>query len=216
MLTEIYLYHTCSYHEIEGGNGAPGALVLADALLENHVLRQVVVDKNPVARAGGRALLRAMKGAEWFDITRTLQCRECNFDAEKTWPGVEKRAGSGAGAGGAPRKAAAGGLGGSGRRRSFDTDSFDMRQPQGVWRCDLAHPYERAVANVLVELAWAQDSQNWGPATSLDGAPFVLNEPEIGVAWTRCGCPQPAASIARAPPVRVRVEIMGLIVPRTD
>lgn len=25
ILNEIYLYHACSYHEIEDGNGAPGA-----------------------------------------------------------------------------------------------------------------------------------------------------------------------------------------------
>jgi hypothetical protein len=53
---------------------------------------------------------------------------------------------------------------------------FDPNEPGGVWECDLSNPYERVVANELVELAWSQPGENWQNET-LDDKPFELREP---------------------------------------
>jgi hypothetical protein len=60
--------------------------VIGDALQENGTLRTIILDQNPLSRQGGCALLRAMKGAEWHGIERTIQCRECNFDSTMRLP----------------------------------------------------------------------------------------------------------------------------------
>lgn len=63
-------------------------------------------------------------------------------------------------------------------------DIFDPLEPGGHHVCNLADPYERVVANELVELAWKQDGENWANET-LDGKPFSLPEPEPGEIWYR-------------------------------
>jgi Ran GTPase-activating protein (RanGAP) involved in mRNA processing and transport len=63
-------------------------------------------------------------------------------------------------------------------------DIFDPLEPGGHHKCNLADPYERVVANELVELAWKQDGENWESET-LDGKPFSLPEPEPGEVWYR-------------------------------
>eukprot|EP01043_Picozoa_sp_COSAG02_P057511 COSAG02_NODE_6995_length_3237_cov_2.095602_1_plen_941_part_00 len=63
-------------------------------------------------------------------------------------------------------------------------DIFDPLEPGGHHVCNLADPYERVVANELVELAWKQDGENWENET-LDGKPFSLPEPEPGEMWYR-------------------------------
>ena len=54
---------------------------------------------------------------------------------------------------------------------------FDPQEAGGMHRCDLTDPYQRAVAWELVELAWAEDGENWQDE-SIDGAAFELREPE--------------------------------------
>lgn len=63
-------------------------------------------------------------------------------------------------------------------------DIFDPLEPGGHHVCNLADPYERVVANELVELAWKQDGENWENET-LDGQPFSLPEPAPGEVWYR-------------------------------
>jgi hypothetical protein len=56
--------------------------------------------------------------------------------------------------------------------------------PAGIWECSLDDPYQRTVANELVELAWTQPGENWRDET-LDGKPYELIEPKVGEVLTR-------------------------------
>ena len=63
-------------------------------------------------------------------------------------------------------------------------ESFDRGEPGGTWRCDLAKPLERMVANELVDLAWVEEGENWKDET-LDEKEYELPEPPTGEVWTR-------------------------------
>jgi hypothetical protein len=71
---------------------------------------------------------------------------------------------------------------------------FDPAEPSGTWHCDLGNPYERVVANELVELAWTQPGENWKNET-LDGAPYQLPEPGPDEMWTRDDWKLPEAGV---------------------
>lgn len=67
-----------------------------------------------------------------------------------------------------------------------DTSSqlFDPAEAAGTWECSLDDPYQRTVANELVELAWTQPGENWKDE-KLDGKPYELVEPALGQVLTR-------------------------------
>ena len=101
---------------------------------------------------------------------------------------------------------------------------FDPVEPDGIWDCNLADPYQRTVANELVELAWTQPGENWRDE-KLDGSPYELIEPEPGQVLTRDDfkLPEegvlsvtyvPSARVARRPDVlseKTFYELVGLI-----
>ena len=65
---------------------------------------------------------------------------------------------------------------------------FDPTDPAGVWDCSLDDPYQRTVANELVELAWTQPGENWKDETlEIDGKKeaYELIEPKAGQVLTR-------------------------------
>ena len=65
---------------------------------------------------------------------------------------------------------------------------FDPTDPAGIWDCSLDDPYQRTVANELVELAWTQPGENWKDETlEIDGKKeaYELIEPEPGQVLTR-------------------------------
>ena len=73
---------------------------------------------------------------------------------------------------------------------------FDPKHAGGPWECDLSDPYMRMVAWELVELAWAEEGENWCDET-LDGKPFELAEPGPGVLWTRQEFALPSTGVLR-------------------
>ena len=74
------------------------------------------------------------------------------------------------------------------------TELFDRDEPGGTWVCDLSLPYERMVANELVDLAWVEEGENWKDET-MDGKSFELPEPPPGETWTRDDYRLPEAGI---------------------
>ena len=61
---------------------------------------------------------------------------------------------------------------------------FDPADAGGHHKCDLGDAYQRMVAWELVELAWAEEGENWSDEC-LDGAKFDLEEPAPGEIWQR-------------------------------
>jgi hypothetical protein len=160
------------------GIATRAAFVFADMFRENLSLKEVIMDGNPLGLSGGSAMLRALRASHILDFARGLYMRQCNFDEAVTdsahamsHTGVPKARGSRSYEG--PDKTVV-----------HTIDHFDPSEPAGSWRCDLGDPYERAVANELVELAWAEEDENWENET-LNGAKYNLPEPPPGVMWTR-------------------------------
>lgn len=74
---------------------------------------------------------------------------------------------------------------------------FDPSEPTGMWICDLENPYERVIANELVEKEWVEHGENFISET-LDDAAFQVPEPPAGVFWTRKDFRLPDAGILKA------------------
>lgn len=144
--------------------GERGGFVLADTLQENTTLETITLDKNPIGQRGGVALLRALKGYDALGVDRLISMQQCNFEAVEYPDELEK----------------------SLSHETLWGRTFDPMQPQGVWVCNLDDPYGRSVANGLAELAWVEDDQNWDDElTTLNGSPYDLPEPDVGIVWTR-------------------------------
>ena len=75
-------------------------------------------------------------------------------------------------------------------------DLFDPAEPAGKYELDLGDCYERMVAWELVELAWEEDGENWADET-LDHGEFNLEEPPLGVDWTRDDWQLPQSGVLR-------------------
>jgi hypothetical protein len=142
----------------ENSIGEKGAMVIADALKENKVLEQLTLDNNPVGPRGGRAIFRAFVTLVFLRRDCTIEIKGCNFSLSD--PSTDKI------------------LSPNG------VEQFDREEPGGTWACDLSVPYERMVANELVDLAWVEDGENWVDET-MDGKDFELPEPPPGEIWTR-------------------------------
>lgn len=142
----------------ENSIGEKGAMVIADALKENKVLEQLTLDNNPIGPRGGRAILRAFVALVYLRRDCTIEIKGCNFSLSD--PSFDKIL--------SPN----------------NVEQFDRGEPGGTWVCDLSMPYERMVANELVDLAWVEDGENWKDET-MDGKDFELPEPPPGEIWTR-------------------------------
>ena len=121
--------------------GEKGAIVLADSMKENETVQQLILDNNPIGHLGGRAILRCL-------CYMVVHKREtlCEFSIKRV--NLECR---------------------DPLERDFDhlnpsqmrPPLFDPQEAGGTHTCNLADPYQRSVANELVELAWTQDGENW-------------------------------------------------------
>ena len=142
----------------ENSIGEKGAMVIADALKENKVLEQLTLDNNPVGPRGGKAIYRAFATLVFLRRDCTIEIKGCNFSLSD--PSIDRIL--------SPN----------------NVERFDRAEPGGTWTCDLGKPYERMVANELVDLAWVEDGENWKDET-MDGKDFELPEPPPGEIWTR-------------------------------
>lgn len=142
----------------ENSIGEKGAMVIADALKENKVLDTLTLNNNPVGPRGGRAIYRAFATLVFLRRDCTIEIRGCNFSLSD--PSIDQIL--------SPN----------------NVEKFDRGEPGGTWTCDVSKPYERMVANELVDLAWVEDGENWMDET-MDGKDFELPEPPPGEIWTR-------------------------------
>lgn len=167
--------------------GPRAAFVLVDMLSENETIEELVLDGNPIGLGGGGAVLRALQWSNLLEIDRKISIHECNFDqaiSESSHAGSRKAYGS------TTRIVKTGGFEVvNGMKRPIthaihSIEHFDPQKPAGIWRCNLALPYERAVANELLQMAWAEEGENWEGET-LDGQAYSVPEPPPGILWSR-------------------------------
>ena len=115
--------------------GEKGTMVLADAIVENTTLHQCQLDENPIGPRGGKAVIRAFAALALLGRDTEIDVRGCNFDLAD------------------PSKSL--------MISPNGVEDFDRTEPGGTWTCDLSKPFERMVANELVDLAWKEEGENW-------------------------------------------------------
>ena len=147
-----------------------GAMVMADVLKEDKTLATVLLNENPIGQRGGRAVLRAMRKMVEYQWEKDIQMFGCNYDLQEASEDLFDPAEPGS--------------------------SCDVCKGGGTYELDLEDPYQRMVAWELVELAWADEGENWADET-LDGGHFDLDEPEPGETWTRADWQLPGDGILR-------------------
>ena len=160
--------------------GERGAMVIADVLKENAGLELVKLNENPIGQRGGRAILRALRKILQYGWHTEITVARSNFSlVDESQKGTtrwkEADDPTDTGEHGAKRQIL-----------MFDRNQplFDPANAGGFHKCNLADPYDRMVAWELVDLAWAEEGENWSDE-KVDGGVFELDEPGLGEIWTR-------------------------------
>lgn len=177
-------------------------MVIADAAKENTTLQTLLLNDNPIGQLGGRAILRAMisrrEDKSRVQMPNLFRINGCTLlppvvepattslvplrsDRHGTWNARSNRV---ADPTAQAQQDSDGAMSGPLTYASLNQATFDPCKPGGSWLCRLNNPYERAVANELVALAWAEDGENWQDE-KLDGSPFEVPEPPDGSSWER-------------------------------
>ena len=56
-----------------------GAMVIADVLKENKVLKEIILNENSIGQRGGRAVLRAMRKLVQYGREKDIHMFGCNY-----------------------------------------------------------------------------------------------------------------------------------------